>query len=112
MEKSSRVRNTQTEMKSFGYRQTPNDASARMFRSRPIFWRALVDACYSPVNKITKSSGRKRAIVKDIPRLVDETMKLNPEKIIIVKKSIFDPLRKRVRGVFPHPSRRHVGWLG
>jgi len=87
------------------------------FQSRGFF---LVDASYSPVNKIPKSNERKRAVIRDIPRLVVETMKLNPEKIIIVKRSIFDPIRKALeqagfgekilnKAPLPFPSHGHQG---
>jgi len=85
------------------------------FQSRGFF---VVDASYSPVDKIPKSRERKRIIIRDIPRLVNETMKLNPEKIIIIKKSIFEPARKALeqagfsekilnKAPLPFPSHGH-----
>jgi hypothetical protein len=56
----------------------------------------LVDASYTPVNGLSNNE-RRRVIIREIPRLVDEIRKLGPERIIIVKASIF-PLVKSALG--------------
>jgi hypothetical protein len=53
----------------------------------------LIDVSYEPVNGLPNSE-RKHAVEKEIPRLVDDTQKLNPENIIIVKVTIFDNVKK------------------
>lgn len=56
----------------------------------------VVDASYTPVNGFPNPK-RRRTIIGDIPRLVDETRKLNPEKILIVKASIFAVVKSALR---------------
>jgi hypothetical protein len=86
----------------------------REFQRRGFF---MVDASYDPVDNL-QISKRRRAIIKEIPRLVDETRKLNPEKIVIVKASIFAVVKSALeeaglgrkilnKGPLPFPSHGH-----
>jgi hypothetical protein len=60
------------------------------FQARGFF---VVDVSYEPVDKLPRKA-RKSVIIREIPRLVDATRKLNPEKIVIVKCSLFAPVKE------------------
>jgi hypothetical protein len=60
------------------------------FQARGFF---VVDVRYEPVDKLSTKE-RKSVIIREIPRLVDAIRKLNPEKIVIVKCSLFAPVKK------------------
>ncbi|MEM2102127.1 MAG: hypothetical protein QXM22_01270 [Candidatus Bathyarchaeia archaeon] len=59
------------------------------FQRRGFF---LIDVSYKPVNSMTRR--KRRLVIREaIPRLVAETVELNPERIIIVKASIYDDVK-------------------
>ena len=60
------------------------------FQSQGFF---VVDASYEPVNKL-KPRERKLVIIKEIPRLIADTRKLDPEGIVIVKSTIFASVKE------------------
>lgn len=61
----------------------------RQFRSKGFF---LIDTCQSPVDKLPHQD-RRRAILSAIPRVIREVSELDPENIVIVKSTIFRPVR-------------------
>jgi hypothetical protein len=85
----------------------------REFQSRGFF---LVDVCYKPVDTMTRKV-RRLAVKNSIPRFVSETIELDPEKIVIVKTSIYDDVKhalekagfgaKILKKRLPFPSHGH-----
>jgi hypothetical protein len=74
----------------------------------------LIDVSYRPVDAMTRRR-RRLAIREAIPTLVTEMVELNPEKIIIVKASIYNNVKDALekagfgakilnRGALPFPS--------
>jgi hypothetical protein len=63
----------------------------RKFQSLGFF---LIDASYEPIDKGLSARQRKEAMMREIPRLIDETKKLNPKSIIIVRTTIFDIIKE------------------
>jgi len=74
----------------------------------------VVDASYEPVDKL-RTREKKLIITKEIPRLIADIRKLNPETIIIVKSSLFAPVKEALekaglgekilnRSALPFPS--------
>ncbi len=61
----------------------------RQFQAKGFF---LIDTSLVPVDNLP-SPERRKAIVKGLPRLVDDVRQLGPERIVIVKASIYDPVR-------------------
>jgi hypothetical protein len=59
------------------------------FRSRGFF---LIDTCEEPIDQLMPSE-RKSRTLKGSANLVGVVRKLNPEHIIIVKKTVFAPVR-------------------
>lgn len=53
----------------------------------------VIDVCYEPVNNL-KPKERRLAIIREIPRLLSDIQRLEPEKIVIVKSSIFAPVKE------------------
>jgi hypothetical protein len=77
----------------------------------------VVDASYEPVDKL-RTREKKLVITKEIPRLIADIRKLNPEKIVIVKSSLFVLVKKALEkagigekilnpGALPFPSHGH-----
>lgn len=66
-------------------------AALKEFQARGFF---LIDVCYEPVNKLTLAE-KNRIIKREIPRLIYDIKALEPqpEKIIIIKKSNFSPVK-------------------
>ena len=56
----------------------------------------VVDLSYSPVNKMEKHE-REKVLGRNIPRLLNELEKLDPQRILIVKVTLFDLLFPRIR---------------
>lgn len=50
----------------------------------------LVDTVKYPINKLDGKKARKQAIVASVPILIKELQELNPERVIIVLKSVYD----------------------
>jgi hypothetical protein len=74
----------------------------------------LVDLSYTPVNKM-QNRERTEVLVSNIPRLLNELEDLNPQRIVIVKATLFKLLFSRIletkfgprllnRGSIPFPS--------
>lgn len=59
------------------------------FQARGFF---LVDVSYSPIAKLSRKEMRK-AIKKGIPAVIAKVRELNPDGIIIIKKSLFEPVK-------------------
>ncbi len=59
------------------------------FQAKGLF---LIDTSLVPVDKLPRGE-RRRAIVRDASRLVDDVRRLDPEGIVIVKASIYGPVR-------------------
>lgn len=51
----------------------------------------LLDTCVSPVDKL-RPSDRRKTVLSQIPRLVNDVIEANPSHIFIVKSSIFQPV--------------------
>ncbi len=60
------------------------------FQSRNLF---LLDTCEFPVDKMSTRQ-RHNAILEAVPRLVEEVRDLDPKAILIVKKTVFEPVRE------------------
>ena len=56
----------------------------------------LLDTCTSPVDKLQPTERRKR-VLSQTPRLVNDVIEANPYHILIVKSSIFNPVRVALR---------------
>jgi len=56
----------------------------------------LLDTCVSPVDKL-RPSERRKAVLSQAPRLIDDVIKANPLHIFIVKSSIFKPVSIALR---------------
>jgi hypothetical protein len=65
----------------------------RHFQSMGLY---LLDTCVSPVDKLG-SSERRKAVLSQTPRLVNDVIKANPPHIFIVKSSIFNPVSIALR---------------
>src|SRR5207245_10587924 len=77
----------------------------------------LLDTCVFPVDKL-RPSERRKAVLSQTPRLINDVIKANPLHIFIVKSSIFNPVSIALResglltrvlnsGAFPIPSHAH-----
>jgi hypothetical protein len=53
----------------------------------------LIDTCKNPVDKLPQRT-RLMQIAKEAPTLAERVNGLNPEEIIIIKKTVFGPVRK------------------
>jgi hypothetical protein len=62
----------------------------RQFQSQGFF---VVDVSYEPVNSLPNHE-RKRVIMDEIPKLIGEVRKLDPQSIIIIKASIFEVVKE------------------
>ena len=51
----------------------------------------LIDASSYPVNRFSRAR-RRKAVLNQLPRLLNEVMSVDPNSIIIVKASIFHPV--------------------
>jgi hypothetical protein len=65
----------------------------RRFQSMGFY---LLDTCVFPVDKL-RPRERKRAVLSQTPRLVNDVIKANPSHIFIVKSSIFSPVSIALR---------------
>ena len=65
----------------------------RRFQSMGFY---LLDTCVSPVDKLSPSE-RRRAVLSQTRRLVVDVIDANPDLILIVKSSIFSPVRIALR---------------
>lgn len=84
------------------------------FQSRDFF---VVDVSYRPID--TLSTDERNSVVKsELPRLIDEVRKLDPRRIIIVKKTIYKAVKEALEGAhlggrilnkesMPFPSNGH-----
>ncbi len=75
----------------------------------------LLDTCVSPVDKM-RPNDRRKTVLSQTPRLVNDVIKANPSHIFIVKSSIFHPvslalressMRSRVLNTGPVPFPNH-----
>lgn len=77
----------------------------------------VIDVSYEPVND-KKGAERKLAIKKELPRLVSDVKKLDPSGIVIVKCSLYKPVREALeeagfggrilnKEALPFPSHGH-----
>ena len=64
-------------------------ALLRRFQSMGFY---LLDASADPVDKLP-SPARRRAILDQLPRLVEDVNRADPLSIVVVKSSIFEPVR-------------------
>lgn len=71
-----------------GFDKTP---LLKEFQSQGFF---VIDASYTPVDKGLSRKDRETVIKKEMPRLVADTQRLDPENIIIVKVTIFDVVKE------------------
>ena len=60
------------------------------FRKKGLF---LIDTCQLPVDKLG-SGERKREIIRDASGLALRAEELHPDQIIVIKKTIYQPVRK------------------
>jgi hypothetical protein len=63
------------------------------FRSRGFF---LIDTCEVPVDKLTAAQ-RREAISREAPGLAERAQALQPDHIIVVKKTVYRPIRDALR---------------
>lgn len=63
------------------------------FQERDFF---LVDVCYSPIN-VLSTRERNEAIASGIPTLIDKVRELNPDGIIIIKRSLFELVKAALK---------------
>jgi hypothetical protein len=79
----------------------------------------LIDTCQNPVDKLPQRT-RLMQIAKDASTLARRVRDLDPEKIIIIKKTVFSPVRKALAAAgladrilnetpIPFPSHGHQG---
>jgi hypothetical protein len=57
----------------------------------------LLDTCVFPVDKL-RPIERRKAVLSQTPRLINDVIKANPLHIFIVKSSIFNPVSIALRG--------------
>jgi hypothetical protein len=71
----------------------------RRFQSMGFY---LVDTCLFPVDKLSPIA-RRRAVLSQTPRLVKDVIEANPDRILVVKSSIFTPVSKALSesGLWP-----------
>jgi hypothetical protein len=60
----------------------------RRFQSMGFY---LLDTCVSPVDKL-RPRERRKAVLSQTPRLINDVIKANPPHIFILKSSIFNPV--------------------
>ncbi len=60
----------------------------RRFQSMGLY---LLDTCVFPVDKL-RPKERRKAVLSQTPRLINDVIKANPLRIFIVKSSIFNPV--------------------
>ena len=65
----------------------------RRFQSMGFY---LLDTCVFPVDKL-RPSERRKAVLSQTPRLINDVIKANPLHIFIVKSSIFNPVSIALR---------------
>jgi hypothetical protein len=65
----------------------------RRFQSMGFY---LLDTCIFPVDKLTRPE-RRRTVLSQTPRLLKEVREANPDHILIVKSSIFNPVSNALR---------------
>lgn len=57
----------------------------------------LVDVVKYPINKLNSKKERKQAITGSIPALIGEIQELNPERVIIALKSVYDLVKSDLK---------------
>jgi hypothetical protein len=65
----------------------------RRFQSMGFY---LLDTCVFPVDKL-RPRERRKAVLSQTPRLINDVIKVNPPHIFIVKSSIFNPVSVALR---------------
>ncbi|HEV2120031.1 MAG TPA: hypothetical protein VGS11_08025 [Candidatus Bathyarchaeia archaeon] len=65
----------------------------RSFQSMGFY---LLDTCNFPVDKLPPGK-RRRAVLQEIPRLVNDVINANPLQVLVVKSSIFNPVAVALR---------------